>query len=1017
MFWMNKKRMLVALFLTLIMVGSAFAVLDNVSGLTGKARSTNILSANLGGKLKVNDLVQAQASSSAPWVYPTDNATTEPHYTGGVFKIGQIGNAGSMSPFDETTYCDAFVDCQIWGATALFETLPNGTNVPWMASGYTVQHVGPGNKTYNIDTNSYQNYSYVYTINIRPYVRWTDWSPANNSQTYMFSNYTEFCYNGQVVNHTYKSYKPTKMKKYYLQSADVVLNYRIKSYFGDFPDVVNVIPDGNLSVKFFVTQKTLLFFTDVLACDILPYHIWVHHDYTTSGQGDFNYTNTSNTSSPFHNTAIPGDGYCGWNLGWNPTTGAVPGMVGAGAFMVTNDFGMPQGQIIPGEHETLYVNPYYFTQYTNASSGLRQFTPKIYEIYMPIYDSVSSEVAAFQKGQIDTMTLAPPPNFLPQLSSTPNSFIYKKLSSAYGYWELNTADAPLNVTAFRQALSYSVPYNYINQVILDGLGYPSSSPINPGNTLYYNASAPEYTFNMAKAKSLIDSIPGMTYSSSGKLLYNGNPVTLTVQITTGAENPTGVAAIEKTFQYWNELGISTVLKQEAFTTLQSNVDSTILSHHKTNGFEIASEGESTALGDPILDCQAHLSPVVGVPAKSYLGPFSSMEVNGKMLTGAQVQQLFCKLINESISTDSFAVASSVAKELDSLIIEQDPVIATGYATDLIPLSDAFTNYSTTYSAATYLYWFWEYTTIYKNTSSVSVVDKYNLTVQQSLTYGNVFNGNEYGNITFTVMNGTSPASGVTLYIGDSSSYGGLVNITPNQLTTNAQGQAVWEFKIVSYLSALFTATNSTTGATYSVHNETMQVIASASQPHATETGTGLGSVNLSIINGPILKSTYSVKNLVYSKNNTNGVQDLEKGQIVFSVTYNSNAYKGATVMVNSSSLVGIQFSSLKTTTDSSGLAVFNFTVVNSSLSSSMLVGELKNTTFSVNIYSNNNTINNYTIQPTVSLAKIYVSPTKPVTSPTSNNDDLIIAGIVVAVVVVVGAASYVFFFKKKNKTA
>ena len=184
---MNKKRILVALLLALIMVGSAFAVLGNATGVAGNAKSTNILSANVGGlNLKVNDLVQSQASSSTPWLYPTDNATTEPHYTGGVFKIGQIGNAGSMSPFDETTYCDAFVDCQIWGATALFETLPNGTNVPWMASGYTVATAAPGSQTYDITTNSYQNYSYVYTVNIRPYVRWTDWSPANNSQTYVF---------------------------------------------------------------------------------------------------------------------------------------------------------------------------------------------------------------------------------------------------------------------------------------------------------------------------------------------------------------------------------------------------------------------------------------------------------------------------------------------------------------------------------------------------------------------------------------------------------------------------------------------------------------------------------------------------------------------------------------------------------------------------------------------------------------------------------------------------------------
>jgi ABC-type transport system substrate-binding protein len=1004
---MNKKKILIALFLTMVMMGSAYAVLGNMTSATGNTNSTNFLREN-GNGLNSNPLTQTQAKSSA-WKYPINNVTNEPHYTGGVFKIGQIGNAGSMNPFQETTYCDAYVDCQIWGQTALYETLPNGTSVPWMASGLTVQHVGSGNKTYDIATNSYQSYSYVYTVHIRPYVRWTDWSPSNATQTYVFSNHTEFCYNGKLVSHTYKTYTPTVMKKYYLQSADVVLNYRIKSYLGDFPNVVNVVPDGNLSVKFFVTRQTLLLYTDILACDILPYNIWVKHDYTTSGAGLFNYTNTSSTA-PFHSTASPGQGYCGWNLGWNPTTGSAPGMVGAGAFMVANSFGMPQGQVIPGEHETLYVNPYYFTQYTNASSGLRQFTPKIYEIYMPIYDSVSSEISAFEKGQIDTTSLAPSPNFLPQLSSTPNSFIYKKLSSAYGYWELNTAVAPLNITAFRQALSYAVPYTYINQVILDGLGYPSSSGINPGNTLYYNASAPQYTLNMAKAKSLIQGIPGMKYSSTGQLMYQGKQVTLTVQITTGAENPTGVAAIEKTFQYWNALGVKTVLKQEAFTTLQSNVDTTILSHHKSNLFEIASEGESTSLSDPILDCQAHLSPVVGIPDKSYLGPFSSMEVNGKMLSGNQVQQLYCSLINKSINTDSFTVASQVAKRIDSLIIEQDPVISTGYATDLIPLSHAFSNYSTTYSAATYLYWFWEYSAIYKNTSVVNVVHKYKLSISESTATGNVYNGKEYGNITFTVMNGTSPAKNVEIFVGDSSTYGGLVNVTSNEIKTNQQGQAVWEFKTVSYLSSLFTGTNATTGATYYVHNETMQVIASASQPHATETASGSVNISFDIINAPILKSTYFLKNTVYNTTEIHGTQYLEKGQLVFSVTYNGTPYSGATVILSKSSIVSaLNISSFSATTNSAGQAVFNFSVTSKDLSSAQLVGDLKNTTITAQIYSNSKKINNFTMQPSLSLARAAVT-----SSASSAYVDIIIGGIVGAVVVV-GVASYVLFFRKKIK--
>jgi hypothetical protein len=274
----------------------------------------------------------------------------------------------------------------------------------------------------------------------------------------------------------------------------------------------------------------------------------------------------------------------------------------------------------------------------------------------------------------------------------------------------------------------------------------------------------------------------------------------------------------------------------------------------------------------------------------------------------------------------------------------------------------------------------------------------------------VYNGKEYGNITFTVMNGTSPAKNVEIFVGDSSTYGGLVNVTSNEIKTNQQGQAVWEFKTVSYLSSLFTGTNATTGATYYVHNETMQVIASASQPHATETASGSVNISFDIINAPILKSTYFLKNTVYNTTEIHGTQYLEKGQLVFSVTYNGTPYSGATVILSKSSIVSaLNISSFSATTNSAGQAVFNFSVTSKDLSSAQLVGDLKNTTITAQIYSNSKKINNFTMQPSLSLARAAVT-----SSASSAYVDIIIGGIVGAVVVV-GVASYVLFFRKKIK--
>jgi hypothetical protein len=190
----------------------------------------------------------------------------------------------------------------------------------------------------------------------------------------------------------------------------------------------------------------------------------------------------------------------------------------------------------------------------------------------------------------------------------------------------------------------------------------------------------------------------------------------------------------------------------------------------------------------------------------------------------------------------------------------------------------------------------------------------------------------------------------------------------------------------------------------------MQVIASASQPHATETASGSVNISFDIINAPILKSTYFLKNTVYNTTEIHGTQYLEKGQLVFSVTYNGTPYSGATVILSKSSIVSaLNISSFSATTNSAGQAVFNFSVTSKDLSSAQLVGDLKNTTITAQIYSNSKKINNFTMQPSLSLARAAVT-----SSASSAYVDIIIGGIVGAVVVV-GVASYVLFFRKKIK--
>jgi ABC-type transport system substrate-binding protein len=893
-------------------------------------------------------------------------------------------NVNSLNPFQETTYCDAYVVEELYDG--MYNTLPSGSVVPWLATGYTVQHVTTDNTTYDILTNTTENYSYVYTVHLRPYVQWTDWTPANASQTYTFSNVLHFNFNGKPTTHVFKSYKNTTMKTYYLQSGDVVQSFRMEQSCGDWPNVVSVVPDGNLSVKVFVSKQTLLLFPDDFENDVLPYHIWIKHDFT-SVDGLYNYT--PGISS--------GNGWYDWNMGWNTATGRSPGSVGTGPFMVQNSYGMPEGAIIPSHVETMYVNPHYFVQYANKTSGLRQYTPKIYEIDEPFFTSESSMIAAYQKGQIDTTSLAPDPSFLPQIQSTSGSYIYHKTSSAYGYFRINTRVAPLNITAFRQALNYATPTAYIASTISDGYAKLSSDPVNPENTLYYNSSAPEYTLDMAKATELIKSIPGMD-NVSGTLEYYGKPVVITIQTTVGSVAPDNIEGIDATEKYWNELGIKVNLKEEAFTTLISNIDGSI--SENTNLYEVGDLGLSTAIGDPALDCRELVNPTYGIPTDKWVGPFSSCTINGKTLNGTQVQSLFDNITSKAVSTDKISTAEYCIDNLQSLMIREATMVNLGYGIDLIPeQTNAFTNYSHTNPDAVYIYWYWQFFSLEKVSKPVKVHYNYTLTVTASLNNATREYSGDKGTITFTVTNGTTPVSGATVLVGISANYGGIINTTSNNLTTNANGQVMWKYHIEK-LSTLFINSNSQNNLV-NLYYEEANITAVASVSNAKQTGPGNATQTIWLIN-PSLDVSCSYSQSVYTPGET--------GNITFTVTENGTAYAGAVITVNTKALLNITYSNseLTLTTNSKGMAVFSFTV-QKNISQVLAGTDFGNTTFSISV-SESPSSSTHLVGANATVS-IPLTVAKPKSTGLSTLDEAAIGG-GVAAVVVVGAASYMLFLRK-----
>lgn len=846
---LNKKKVFIAIVFVALMIGSAFVVTTGLSAISenSDAGPGTFSSGSIG-------IPATSSGSSGSWQMPT-TTMQEPGYTNGTFTCGIDCAIGDLNTFTGVNFGELFIYKLIYGS--LYKQLPDGSYVPWLATNYSIAHVTENNKTFDIETDSEVNYSYVYTINLRPYVQWTDWSQANSTDTYSFSNYTSFHDNATGVEetHTYKSFSTTTMKTYYLQSADVVLSWRLESSLGGWPSVVNVIPDGNLSVKMFVSSPTLLIKTASLESYILPYHIWVHHDFT-SIKGLFNYTPG----------ITAGNGFYDWDLGWNSGTGSAPGLVGDGPFMINNGYGLPQGQITPSHENLYYVNPHFFTQYANESSGLRQYTPKIYEFYQPYYASASSMVAAFTRGQIDMLGVTP--QFKTLIQATPGAYIYHAASDSFCAVRLNENYTPLNITTFREALSYAIPYSYIDSVICNGNIKTFSNTVPPSNILWVNSSTPQYTENLAKASNMIKSIPGMDNTSSG-LYYNGKRVSIEIQIAPGSEAPASVQEMTAISAMWSSLGIKTDVVEESYTTMFANIFASVTGHG--NRYQVAAYGQGTETADPADLCALFVNS-----AEKYfsvgctLGPFTSMNYNGKELSGAQVTSLLTNLSNELIAATSLSVAREISGKIQTIIVEQATLINLGYTNSLVAYqTDQYTNFTLLTSSSRFEVYF-TLLSVYKAKAVISLKDEYHLDVSQKFTGKLDETIGDSGSIIYTVYNSTTgmPVSGASVGITVSSIARGLTNISSNSLVTNSSGVAVWSYRVSPLLDSLLKTINPN-GRIINLPSENVNVSAVIGVPSGeyqtagNQTYQHMVLVNNAMKDKLILKSTYSGSENIY----------------------------------------------------------------------------------------------------------------------------------------------------------
>lgn len=808
------------------MVIAAIVVVLAMVGLA--VADANAVGTSTGVQSAVGSSVLSSSSSTTPWTYPT-TTMQEPGYTNGTYIMAATNNVEHLNIYQATDVYSFYLLDEIYDSAT--NLLPNETISPWLATNWTETQVTSSNvgsflgmvnssaaKTIDPLTGAVEPVQYVYTVHIRPGVQWTDWTTANAGSTYTYSNVTTF--NGPNGNpHTVQyRFSPMTMKTYYVQSADFILSWKILQssldYSGSFANVVNVVPVNNLTVDFYLSSQSATFVTYTLETPILPYHIWVNHDYSTV-PGVWNYTATPPN---------PTGGYNNWNVSYNPSTGYAPDLVGSGPFMMNGGYGMPKGQWIFDQYWKLYVNPHYFVQYTKS---LRQWTPKFYELYVPEYLSLSSAVIALSLNQVYQIEGGITPTFIPTVATIPHTYIYKKPTTGYGYIQLNSfgprseANAsagayegmtgpftpakiapPLNITSVRQALNYAVNKVYLNSVVDEGYGIPGTSVVPDSDSVWQNHSLPAYSYNPAKAMQLLNDTPGMTYSN-GEYYYHGVQFTMDIQITSAASNPLGVEGALLIQKWWDAIGVHTTVTQEAFSTIVSNLID--------YGYSAIELGISGIVGDPTGDFVSFYTPQ-GYGTGFYLGPFTAMNSTtfpGLTTThnGTYYDNLMVSLYDTMNTNTTLSVRIAAGNEIQGIAAYESTMINVGYGIDLFPIDNS-TFVNTTHDTLSQTgFEYWNFMSVHlRKAVAVTPPSKAPEELQVGvITPKQVYTNGQYGNITVQVRNQYgAPVAGANVTMGVNPS-GALLNITSLNGVTNSAGTYTLEFQVLNNQPLVYTS--------------------------------------------------------------------------------------------------------------------------------------------------------------------------------------------------------------------
>ncbi|MDQ0189043.1 ABC transporter substrate-binding protein [Alicyclobacillus cycloheptanicus] len=220
------------------------------------------------------------------------------------------------------------------------------------------------------------------------------------------------------------------------------------------------------------------------------------------------------------------------------------------------------------------TGPYKFVSWTKnskivlqANSNYWAGAPKTNEIDYDIIPDNSTRAAALESGGVDLVQSPLSPQDVTRIEKESQYVVDQTTGLGFDYLNFNFKNQFLKDPKVREAIASLIDKQSITSSIYQGLDTPGVSVLLP-NSWAYTSSTPQYNYDPAKAKQLLES-DGWTLGSDGVFEKNGQKLTIT--LSTHSEDPNRVQTVQYLQNVLQQNGIQTKVSIAPWATFQSNL--------------------------------------------------------------------------------------------------------------------------------------------------------------------------------------------------------------------------------------------------------------------------------------------------------------------------------------------------------------------------------------------------------------------------------------------------------------